>query len=68
MSLMTQEANSLQWRKARRSAGNGACVEVAAAQRTILIRDSHDPRGPVLRYSPGSWGSFLDNLKRVTPR
>ena len=33
---------NLDWRKARRSANNGACVELASAAGQILIRDSKD--------------------------
>lgn len=36
---------TLVWRKSRASAGNGACVEVAFAQRSVLVRDSRGQSG-----------------------
>lgn len=53
----------LQWRTARRSAGNGACVEVAPAAGSILVRDSQDQAGPLMQYPGKSWGAFLSAAK-----
>lgn len=47
-----------QWRKARRSIGNGDCVEVAPMAGDIVIRDSKNPDGPTLSYSPKIWRTF----------
>jgi hypothetical protein len=55
---------SLNWRKARRSQGNGDCVEVAAANQEILVRDSKNPDGIVLGYPVGTWRSFLSSARR----
>lgn len=70
MSLSNLEASGLQWRKARRSAGNGACVEVASMSGQVLIRDSKDQNGPVIRYSGSSWYMFVVDAKtgRFDPR
>lgn len=51
------------WRKSRRSIGNGECVEVRSAQDGIMVRDSVDPAGPVIRYSARAWQTFLANAK-----
>jgi hypothetical protein len=56
--------SELQWRKARRSANNGACVEVAPASGQIFVRDSKDQDGPMMRYSMASWKVFLSDVKR----
>jgi len=56
--------SDLQWRKARRSANNGACVEVAPASGQIFVRDSKDQDGPMMRYSTASWKVFLSDVKR----
>jgi hypothetical protein len=63
MSVNRPEVGDLQWRKARASAGNGACVEVAPVSGQIVIRDSKDPEGPVLSYSPEAFQSFLATAK-----
>ena len=54
---------NLEWRKARRSANNGACVELAPAAGQILIRDSKDQDGPVIGYSEDSWRRFVAGAK-----
>ncbi|WP_261575474.1 DUF397 domain-containing protein [Frankia gtarii] len=48
------------WRKSSYSAGNGgACVEVATSPDAIAVRDSKDPDGPVLVFTPAEWTAFL---------
>lgn len=64
MSLTNTGARDLQWRTARSSAGNGACVEVAPANGKILIRDSKDQSGPIIQYSARSWQAFLGGAKK----
>ena len=63
MSPNNLEVRDLQWRTARRSAGNGACVEVAPVNGQIAIRDSKDPDGPWLNYPIRAFRSFLDATK-----
>ena len=63
MSLGNLEIADLQWRKARRSVHNGACLEVAPVSGQILIRDSTDRYGPVMRYSGRSWYVFVADVK-----
>lgn len=53
----------LNWRKAQRSAGNGACVEVASSRGVVAVRDSKNPDGPVLRYTRAEWRAFLHGAK-----
>ena len=50
------------WHKSTRSAGNGGeCVEVADNLPGIVaVRDSKDPVGPVLTFTPAAWTTFIN--------
>jgi hypothetical protein len=50
------------WFKSSRSAGNGACVEVAFAGGLVGVRDSKDPHGPVLEFTGDSWTRFVQSV------
>jgi hypothetical protein len=58
MPIMNAGPEPVEWRKARRSMGNGNCLEIAAAGRGVLVRDSKDRMGPVLSYTAESWLTF----------
>jgi len=64
MSVNRLEVGDLQWRKARASAGNGACVEVAPVDGQIAVRDSKSPDGAILGYPEEAWRSFLSGTKQ----
>jgi Domain of unknown function (DUF397) len=66
MYIILTENKSLLWRKSKRSIGNGDCVEIAPANMQIAVRDSKDPAGPLLRYSPDSWRLFLSEARHGT--
>jgi len=38
-------------------------VEVGEARRGVLVRDTQDRSGPVLRFSPAVWCRFADQVK-----
>lgn len=49
----------LLWRKSSYSDGQANCVEAAVVDRGhVAIRDSKDPDGPKLRFSPQEWRNF----------
>jgi hypothetical protein len=52
--------NNVTWRKSSYSGGNGGnCIEVAILPNgSHAVRDSKDPSGPVLTFSPAAWRTF----------
>ncbi|MEU5563071.1 DUF397 domain-containing protein [Micromonospora musae] len=53
------------WRKATRSGTQGDCVEVADNLLGVVgVRDSKDPTGPVLTFTPRAWRAFVAHAKR----
>jgi hypothetical protein len=61
------ELTGANWRKSRRSGGNGgACVEVAGLPGTVAVRDSKDPHGPKLAFSRDAWRTFARRIKTDT--
>ena len=54
------------WRKSRRSAANGACLEVGTGPAVVAVRDSKDPDGAVLAFSAAAWERFTAAVKRGT--
>ena len=52
------------WVKSSLSFSNGNCVEVASLPgSTIGLRNSRDPEGPVLRFTPDEWDAFLGGAR-----
>lgn len=60
---MTECPEWLRWQKSTRSGGNGNCVEVATVPGTVFVRDSKDPHGPKLTFTPDEWSAFIDGAK-----
>ena len=58
---MDLEQTSIIWRKSTASV-SGQCVEVAFADESVLVRNSRDPLGSVLRFSRQEWAAFLKGV------
>lgn len=39
------------------------CVEAAATGGRVLVRDSKDPGGPVLAFTPAEWTAFVAGVR-----
>jgi hypothetical protein len=52
------------WRKSSQSGSGGACVEVAElADGGRAVRDSKNPSGPALRFTPAEWAAFTAGVR-----
>jgi len=52
------------WRKSTYSNNGGSCVEVATGTPGVVaVRDSKDPSGPALAFTPEQWTAFASIVK-----
>ena len=52
------------WRKSSCSYGTGDCVQIAAQGGVcIAVRDSKNPQGAILRFTPTSWCNFVASVR-----
>ncbi|MGC9496830.1 DUF397 domain-containing protein [Streptomyces sp. WG7] len=59
----------VRWLRSSYSTGANNCVETARPSSgpwagLLAVRDSKDPAGPALLFSPGSWASFTAGIHR----
>lgn len=58
------EAMNPGWQKSSYSGNGGNCVEVARIMPgAVGVRDSKDPQGPVLVFTPDEWQAFAASVK-----
>lgn len=59
---MTQKF--LVWRKSTRSSGGDNCVEISFADNgEVGVRDSKNPEGAVLEFTPTEWAEFTGGVR-----
>ena len=62
------DLNSAVWRKSPSSSNAGNCVEVAVnLPGVVAVRDSKDPHGPALTFTPADWHAFTTRLRAGIP-
>jgi hypothetical protein len=59
---MTRTART--WHKSSYSSAQGNCVEVAADEPAVAVRDSKDVTGPELELTNQAWKAFVQAVKR----
>lgn len=52
------------FRKSTHSDGGQGCVEAATLSTSRLVRDSKDPDGPTLTFTPSAWTAFVTEVKQ----
>ncbi|MFC0865798.1 MULTISPECIES: DUF397 domain-containing protein [Sphaerimonospora] len=66
------DPSSARWRKSSRSTNGGDCVEVAVVSASgghktgellYAVRDSKNPDGPALIFTPSEWEAFVLGVK-----
>jgi hypothetical protein len=58
------DLSEAEWRKSTRSGPwTDNCVEVAFVDGSIVVRNSRDPDGPRLVFTPNEWDAFVDGAK-----
>ncbi|GIF75402.1 DUF397 domain-containing protein [Asanoa siamensis] len=57
---MSKDQSRVKWLS---RCATGACVEVGALDGRVLVRDSKDPEGPVMRFSRSAWSEFLTGVR-----
>ncbi|MFG2783768.1 DUF397 domain-containing protein [Streptomyces prunicolor] len=60
----SSDLSGVRWLRSSYSTGANNCVEAARPQigpraGLLAVRDSKDPQGPALLFSPASWTGFL---------
>lgn len=63
--MLADELVAVNWQKSRFSNPSGNCVELAQLPggRGVAVRNSRDPHGPVLIYTPDEMWAFIEGSK-----
>ncbi|MEU6833338.1 DUF397 domain-containing protein [Nocardia beijingensis] len=65
---MNTTLSEAKWFKSTRSGGDKACVEVAfLAGGVVGVRDSKNPTGPALVFTPSAWDTFTTGIASGQP-
>ncbi|MFQ6326762.1 DUF397 domain-containing protein [Nocardia sp. CWNU-33] len=57
---MNADLSGARWFKSSRSGGSKECVEIAHLNGGMVgVRDSKNPTGPALVFTPGEWAAFM---------
>ncbi|PSR62657.1 DUF397 domain-containing protein [Nocardia sp. MDA0666] len=64
---MNVDLTGAKWFKSSRSGGGKDCVETAfLATGHVGVRDSKNPTGPALVFTPAEWDAFTTDLRNGT--
>ncbi|MFD4402242.1 DUF397 domain-containing protein [Nocardia sp. NPDC058499] len=61
---MTNDLSNAEWFKSSHSGSGGDCVEAAWLDGGLVgVRDSKNPTGSALVFSPAAWAAFTARMK-----
>ncbi|NKY89647.1 DUF397 domain-containing protein [Nocardia veterana] len=60
---MSNDLSGAKWFKSSRSGASKECVEVAFLEDAVGVRDSKNPAGPALIFSPSEWSAFTSGVQ-----
>jgi hypothetical protein len=63
MTTERDQDTEVAWRKSSASNQDATCVEVAAWESFVLVRDSLDKQGAMLKVAPQRWCEFLNHVR-----
>lgn len=64
--MYSRRSVGLPWKKSSHSGTESAnCVEVARTPALVAVRDSKDPHGPILTFTPVTFAAFLTQTSRA---
>lgn len=61
---MSNDLSGATWFKSSRSTSTKDCVEVAFLNNGVGVRDSKNPTGPALVFTPAEWTAFTASIQR----
>ncbi|MEV4531580.1 DUF397 domain-containing protein [Streptosporangium sp. NPDC049304] len=65
--MISPDLSGAEFRTSTLSGPNNDCVQVATnLPGLVAIRDSKDPAGPALIFSPTAWDDFLTDIRNRT--
>jgi hypothetical protein len=54
----------VKWRRSSHSTAANNCLEAGlTGSGQLAVRDSKDPQGPALLFTPESWNGFVDSIR-----
>jgi len=65
MGAQAERYSSAVWRKSNYSANAADCVEIASADKSVLVRDSRDRSSVVLELSVPSWRQLVARIRNT---
>jgi Domain of unknown function (DUF397) len=67
MPARPEKRRAITWRKSHASQDSGECVEIAVGESYVLVRDSRDKNGAVLKFTFAQWLRLMSQIRKEEP-